>query len=210
MRVYTLEALLILLICYLIGAIPSAYILGKLVKNYDIRKHGSGNVGFTNALRVLGVVPGIITLLMDIGKGYVSVMFAEYTYNNLYPFSLELFLAVAGIVTVCGHIWPVYIGFKGGKGIAVGCGIFLKIALIPTLISTGVWIICVLLTNIVSISSITAVIALPILVILFKQPFVYAVISSMLAVVIVFMHRSNIKRLLKGEERKFIKKKKKQ
>lgn len=209
MPAYTFEASLVLLVCYLIGAVPSAYIMGKLVKNLDIRNHGSGNVGFTNALRVLGVVPGIITLLMDIGKGYLSVFFVEHTYNNLYPFSLEIFVAVAGIVTVCGHIWPVYIGFKGGKGIAVGCGIFLNIALIPTLITTGIWIFFVLLTNIVSISSIVAVISLPMIMMFFRKPVVYVFISVLLAAVVVFMHRSNIKRLLKGEERKFIKKKKK-
>jgi len=183
--------------------------MGKLLRNFDIRKHGSGNVGFTNALRVLGVVPGIITLIMDIGKGFLSVAFAEYTYNNLYPFSLEIFLAIAGIITVCGHIWPVYIGFKGGKGIAVGCGVFLKIALIPTLLSIGVWVLCVLLTNIVSISSIIAVIALPVIMIISKKPSVYVIISSILMAVIIIMHRSNIKRLFKGEERKFIKRKKK-
>ncbi|MCD6459251.1 glycerol-3-phosphate 1-O-acyltransferase PlsY [bacterium] len=209
MPAYTVEASLVLLVCYLIGAVPSAYIMGKLVKNLDIRNHGSGNVGFTNALRVLGVVPGIITLLMDIGKGYLSIFFVEHTYNNLYPFSLEIFAAVAGIVTVCGHIWPVYIGFKGGKGIAVGCGIFLNIALIPTLITTGIWIFFVLLTNIVSISSIAAVISLPMIMMFFRKPVVYVFISVLLAAVVVFMHRSNIKRLLKGEERKFIKKKKK-
>jgi len=103
--IHTFEAVLILFVCYLIGAIPSAYIMGKLLRNFDIRKHGSGNVGFTNALRVLGVVPGIITLIMDIGKGFLSVAFAEYTYNNLYPFSLEIFLAIAGIITVCGIVF---------------------------------------------------------------------------------------------------------
>ncbi|MDX9702486.1 MAG: glycerol-3-phosphate 1-O-acyltransferase PlsY [Candidatus Auribacterota bacterium] len=203
---------LYLLCGYLIGSIPPAYILGRIVKKIDIREHGSGNVGFTNALRVLGVVPGVTTLVIDIVKGFLPVWLIGYYglfVSGHCSIPVDVGMALCGIAVISGHNWPVYIGFKGGKGVATGCGVFLAIAPFSTLLTVSLWIIVLALFKIVSIASIIAVSVLPVIMILLHESPVIIMIAVVLAFVIVIRHRENIKRLLKGEERSFRKNKNK-
>ncbi len=202
--------MLYILTCYLIGSIPPAYILGRILKKTDIREHGSGNVGFTNALRVLGVVPGIITLVIDIAKGFLPIWcIRQYGWFVAERFGvpIDVSMALCGIAVIAGHNWPIYIGFRGGKGVATGCGIFLGMAPLSTLLVVLLWIIVLALTNIVSISSIIAVLALPGVMFLLHESPVIITIGAVLAIVTVARHHENIKRLIKGEERSFRKKK---
>lgn len=195
----------VLIFCYFLGAIPTAYLMGKLCRKIDIREHGSGNVGFTNAVRVLGTLPGIATLAVDIGKGFLAVWLAKI-YISFSPENdilLHLLYALAGIVSIVGHNWPVYIGFKGGKGVATGFGVFLALTPIPTLVIIGVWLLSVSITKIVSISSIISILILPLIVYFRGDNIVYVILSLAMAIVTVIRHRPNIQRLLRGEENKF-------
>lgn len=197
---------------YLIGSIPPAYILGRIIKKTDIRNHGSGNVGFTNALRVLGVVPGIIVLIFDIAKGFLPVWLIGYL--GLFAgtdgggVSVDLSMALCGIAVICGHNWPLYIGFRGGKGVATGCGIFLAMAPAATGLCILLWIIMMALSNIVSLSSIIAVSALPFIMLFVGESKIIIGIAFVLAIVTVVRHKENIRRLIRGEERTFLKRKK--
>ena len=197
--------LLVMTGCYLLGAVPTAFLMGKLCKNIDIREHGSGNVGFTNAVRVLGAFSGIVTLTVDIGKGFLAVWLAKIYISvpSDNAVLLHVLYALAGIISIVGHNWPVYIGFKGGKGVATGFGVFLALTPVPTLMVIGVWIISVSICKIVSISSIISILLLPIIIYFRGDSIVYIILSSVMALVTVVRHRSNIGRLMRGEENKF-------
>ncbi len=197
--------LLVMTGCYLLGAVPTAFLMGKLCKNIDIREHGSGNVGFTNAVRVLGAFSGIVTLTVDIGKGFLAVWLAKIYISvpSDNAVLLHVLYALAGIISIVGHNWPVYIGFKGGKGVATGFGVFLALTPVPTLMVIGVWIVSVSICKIVSISSIISILLLPIIIYFRGDSIVYIILSSVMALVTVVRHRSNIGRLMRGEENKF-------
>ena len=190
------------LLAYLIGSIPVAYIFGRVLKGLDIREHGSGNMGATNAFRVLGKGPGIVVLILDIIKGIIPVTLLANAFDLKDPWSLVL-IAVAAVV---GHNWTVFLGFKGGKGMATSLGVLiglavqflvLRIILLWVLI---VWLGLFLLFGYVSLASIVAAIVFPVLMVAFLEPLPLIMMSIILCVFIVFRHRSNIKRLAKGQE----------
>jgi len=191
-----------LVLTYLIGAIPTAYIFGRLLKGIDIRKHGSGNVGATNAFRVLGKGPGSAVLIIDILKGIIPTVVIA----NLFGFKDPLTLVFIGLVAVAAHNWTVFLNFKGGKGIATSLGVLIGLTIqIPglrpvLLIVLGVWLIIFLLVGYVSLASLFAAVALPISMVIVEAPFVLKVMSIVLCLFIVFRHRSNITRLLQGKE----------
>lgn len=191
-----------ILISYLVGSVPTAYIYGRLVKNIDIRQHGSGNVGATNVFRVFGRGPGILVLLLDILKGVISVTVVG-DFLGLNSVVDRILLAVA---VVCGHNWTVFLKFKGGKGIATSLGVLigltLKIAMIrPVLLFTLIiFLTCLFATGYVSLSSIVASVALPVIMILTNQTVEIVALGIIFCIFVVFRHRPNIKRLFSGQE----------
>lgn len=196
-----------IIISYLIGSIPTAYIFGRIVKGVDIRKHGSGNVGATNAFRVLGAGFGITVLLLDALKGLVCVSgLADYVLArgvNLNPLMLRV---VLGLTAVAGHSWTVFLNFKGGKGMATTLGVLVGLSIkfpvlrIILLAEVALWLAIFFSSRIVSLASIISAIAFPVFFIIFKQPPYLILMSFVLSLLIVFRHKSNISRLLRGEE----------
>jgi glycerol-3-phosphate acyltransferase PlsY len=204
--------LVAVIISYLLGSRPTAVWVGKIFHGIDVREHGSGNAGATNVIRVLGWTSGIPVMIIDIAKGW----FAAYLPILLHlagPGSAQLvnIQIITGLTSIVGHVYPVLAGFKGGKG--VGCTVGVLIALHPllTLSCLGVFLSVLLVTGYVSVASMSMGIAFPVLLFtLFDSPsFYFKIFSLIMAVVIIATHRKNIKRLLKGEESKFIKRKKK-
>ena len=197
-----LPLVLSVIIAYVIGAIPTAYIFGRLLKGIDIRQHGSGNVGATNAFRILGKGPGTVVLIIDIIKGVVPTTLVANTFGLTDP----LMLVVLGLIAVAGHNWTVFLNFKGGKGIATTLGVLIGLTIQipgirPVLLGTlGVWLVLFLVFGYVSLASIVASVALPILMVAFNAPFVIKLMSIILCLFIVFRHRTNIHRLIKGQE----------
>ncbi|MFP4621429.1 MAG: glycerol-3-phosphate 1-O-acyltransferase PlsY [Bacteroidales bacterium] len=190
---------------YLIGSIPSSIWIGRIFFNTDVREYGSGNAGATNTFRVLGTKPGIIVFILDLMKGFLAVKLAnlnpELISNPEYFLTLQLILGVAAIL---GHVFPLYVGFKGGKGVATLFGVILGISFIPTLIMAAVFFLVLFLTQYVSLSSITAGISFPILTLLiFNYDALPLIIFSMaIPVLIIFTHQKNIERLLNNTESK--------
>ena len=190
------------LLAYLIGSIPVAYIFGRVLKGLDIREHGSGNMGATNAFRVLGKGPGTIVLILDIVKGVIPVTLLANAFGLTDPLSL----VIIAVAVVAGHNWPVFLGFKGGKGMATSLGVLIGMAIqLPGLrivlgLATLTWLVLFLIFGYVSLASIAAAVALPILMVLFEAPFPMKVMAIVLCVFIVFRHSANIRRLSKGQE----------
>lgn len=199
------------LTAYLLGSIPSAVWAGRLFHGIDVREHGSGNAGATNVIRVLGWKTGIPVLLFDMAKGFLAAMLPRLF--NLAPqdsamlVNLQIF---TGLMAITGHVFPVFAGFRGGKGVAAMFGILLAIHPPVTLLCLGVFLVFFLSTGIVSIGSMAAGIAFPILLLtFFKTPSVFfRIFSVVVAVALLVTHRKNIQRLLKGEEKRLFGKKK--
>ncbi len=197
-----MKLVLALWISYFLGAIPTAYIAGRLLKDIDIRKHGSGNVGATNVFRVLGKGPGIVVLVLDILKGGVAVALVGdiFALNQVWH---RVFLA---LVVVAGHNWTVFLDFKGGKGIAASLGaligLTIKIAAIRSvlLFTLLIWLAVFLPTGFVSLASIAAAVFLPIIMALTNQTFPLVVLGVIFCIFVVLRHRPNIKRLWEGQE----------
>lgn len=194
---------------YLLGAIPSAYYAGKWFKGIDLRTVGSGNVGFTNALRTLGVVYSIPVLIVDIAKGSIAVLLAAI----FLPQSDWLPIA-NGLAAIIGHNWTIFLGFKGGgKGVATSAGVFLALAPVPFLNALIIFLLMLAVTRYVSLSSIMAALTLAVssgVFILLKhdsapttEVFIF---SIFVAFIIIVKHHSNIRRLIKGKEPKVGKK----
>ncbi|MFA5059005.1 MAG: glycerol-3-phosphate 1-O-acyltransferase PlsY [Candidatus Omnitrophota bacterium] len=196
-----LNIALSLIISYLIGSIPTAYIAGRL-KGIDIRQHGSGNVGATNAFRVLGKVPGSIVLLIDVAKGIIPVTLIgdAFGLEGVLP---RILLAICVVV---GHNWTIFLNFKGGKGMATSLGVLIGLtfeitAIRPVLgLSVLLWGIVFLSTGFVSLASVIAAVFLPVWMIVLKQSTELIVLGIIFCVFIVLRHRSNIERLLKNQE----------
>ncbi|HPP87150.1 MAG TPA: glycerol-3-phosphate 1-O-acyltransferase PlsY [bacterium] len=188
----------IVAICsYLIGSIPTAYIIGNLVKKIDIRNFGSGNVGATNVFRVLGARWGIITLILDMLKGFIPVYIVKKIFND--SFNEQL---ISGAFVVIGHIFTIFLKFSGGKGVASAAGFLLAFTPIETIFTLIVFIAVFAITHIVSLGSIIAAISYPIIIFFFKHPMKLQIFSIILALLIIVKHKKNIERLIKGEEKK--------
>ena len=194
MTTESLTGLAALVAAYLISAIPFGYLLVKAGRGGDIRTQGSGNIGATNAFRAGGKSIGIATLLLDIAKGALCVAVAGWATGS------REWEAAAAFVSVLGHCFPVYLRFKGGKGIATGCGAFGMLAPVPMAITLGVFLAALLITRMVSAGSIAAGVALP-LVILWLRPEPALLISvAAAALLVVARHRANITRIVMGGE----------
>jgi acyl phosphate:glycerol-3-phosphate acyltransferase len=200
-----------ILICYLLGSIPFGYILVLIFHCKDIRESGSGNIGATNVARSSPLL-GVFTLLLDAGKGCVAVVIAMVIYcnwNSEYPASesgIAVHAAIGALAAVCGHIFPVWLKFKGGKGVATGLGSFALLAPKASLLAIGVFIASLIIFRFVSLSSIISVATFPVLVWLLHEyhsaPLVIALIS-VCSLMIVLKHHQNIQRLMAGTEPRF-------
>lgn len=191
---------LLLSLSYLLGAIPTSYWVGKAFHGIDLRQHGSGNLGATNAFRVMGWRSAAPVMAVDILKGFVPVWFFPGWVDA--PFGWMLAFGGAAIV---GHMFSVWVGFKGGKGMATSAGVFLALAPWACLGALGVWLLVTFSTRIVSVGSIGAALALPVLVALLPHQGGRGVVAFTvaLAAFVIWAHRANVRRLLKGEEHRF-------
>lgn len=197
---------------YLLGSIPTAVWVSRLFHGIDIREHGSGNAGATNVIRVLGWKTGIPVLLVDVAKGWLAsslpVVFNLDAGGSSDMINLQI---LCGIAAITGHVYPVFAGFRGGKGVGTTVGVLLALNPLLTLLCLGLFIAVLLITGYVSVSSMSFGIAFPLfLFTLFGTPSViFKIFSVIMAVLLIFTHRSNIRRLMKGEESKFIRRKNK-
>jgi len=204
--------ILICLLAYSLGSIATAVWAGKIFHGLDIREHGSGNAGATNTIRVLGWVTGIPVLLIDIGKGFLAASLPPIL-KLAPPGSPELInmQIVTGVIAIIGHVFPVFAGFKGGKGVASTFGVLLALHPFVTLSCMVVFMVVLLISGYVSVSSIAAGISFPvILFMLFDTPStVFKTFSVFIALALLITHVKNIKRLARGEENRFLWKKNK-
>ncbi len=190
---------------YLIGSIPTGFLIARIFKGADIRSAGSKNVGATNVYRVAGKLPGFLTLLIDIGKGALVVtLVANFYYSFIQELDYDFYRVLIGLAAICGHIWPVFLKFKGGKGVATTIGVTSFLAPIELTLSLLVWLIVFIPTNYVSLGSIAFGISLPIFSIIFNQSIYIVLFCVTLCILNTYKHRENIIRLLKGEENKTI------
>jgi len=214
----------IIILSYLVGSIPTSIIISKLTRGIDIRDHGSGNAGGTNVMRVLGWKQGLLVIILDALKGAFAVVvvarlhYGGLPFQNISPFDdFTLVQIIAGIAAVIGHIWTVFAGFRGGKGIATALGMLIMIITVDMLVAVGIFILVVTISRYVSLGSILAALSIP-LTLIFREnilhdniqsystllPFVVAV-----SLLVLFTHRKNVMRLLNGTESKLSFKKKK-
>jgi glycerol-3-phosphate acyltransferase PlsY len=185
---------------YLLGAIPTSYLAGRLFRGIDLRDHGSRNLGATNLYRVLGWRYAIPVGLFDAAKGLIPVtLFAPRASSS------DLFALVCGLTAVVGHAFSVFVGFKGGKGVATAAGVMLGLAPIALAVATAVWAVLVFTTGYVSLGSIAAAAVFPVAVMLFDPPAEAGMLwlDVAVAAAIIWFHRGNIQRLLKGTENRF-------
>lgn len=192
---------------YLIGSVSPSIILGKLLKGIDIREHGSGNAGSTNAFRVLGKWAGITVLLLDIFKGYFAVKFISLLAGENTIISSTLIYILSGFAAVTGHVWTLFHSFKGGKGVNTATGVLLALIPIPTVLAAGIFLIALLITRYVSLGSMLASLSLPIILLIQRQrginvPLELIIFTLVISAFIIYTHRANIKRLMRGEENK--------
>lgn len=196
--------ILLVLFAYLLGSIPSAVWVSKRFYGIDIREHGSGNAGATNTFRVLGKNAGVIVMIADMLKGFIAVklsILSSYTWTSEPFVNLQVIL---GIAAVLGHIFPIWAGFRGGKGIATLFGMILGIQPLVAVSLVGVFMLMLLVTRYVSLSSISASIAFPLLILfIFREPELsYKIFAIGTAALVVLTHHKNITRLLTGSESK--------
>jgi acyl phosphate:glycerol-3-phosphate acyltransferase len=209
-----MSLMLLIIAAYVLGSIPTAVWVSKTFFGIDIREHGSKNMGASNTFRVLGTGWGIFVLLVDMGKAMVAVYLANYIHESAWLGNEKIFWKLMlGLTAVVGHIFPLFAGFRGGKGVACLFGIVLAIQPWTALISVGAFIVVVLLTKYISLGSLTAVVvfAASVLFAVKEQNIYFRWFAILSAVLIFSLHATNIKRLLKGTENKFnFKKRKKQ
>jgi glycerol-3-phosphate acyltransferase PlsY len=192
-----------IIVSYIIGAIPFSYILGKLFKGIDIREYGSGNVGATNLIRSVGKLPGLIALLLDALKGFIVVIFAAgFFYRPAALPSLPLFKCMLGLAVVFGHIWTVFLKFRGGKGVATAIGVFIGLAPLAMAFGLCIWGLSALIFRYVSLSSIIMAISLPVIMFILNKPNEYILFACLLGAFIIYRHRANISRIINGTEYK--------
>ncbi|MBN2665970.1 MAG: glycerol-3-phosphate 1-O-acyltransferase PlsY [Bacteroidales bacterium] len=200
--------LLVIVLAYLIGSIATAVWVGKIFHKVDVREHGSGNAGATNVIRVLGWKTGVPVLLIDVLKGWFAAMLPVFlNMADQGSAMLTNYQIIAGLATVVGHVYPVFAGFRGGKGVATIFGVLLAIHPLVTISCFGVFLCVFLISGYISLGSMTAGISFPVLLFFFfDTPSVYLkIFSVVVALALLYTHRHNISRLLKGEESKLIK-----
>ncbi len=191
--------LLTALIAYPAGSIPTGYIIVKCKTGQDIRNTGSGSTGATNVKRILGKKWFFTVMILDAIKGFIPVIFAKYLIQND---TMGLYAVIAAIFVIIGHAKPVFLGFRGGKSVASGVGTFLGLNFFVGISLALIWGVITYISKYVSLGSIIALICAPVLMYLFKNPLCYTIYALIAAIYIIYLHRENIKRLIKGCENK--------
>lgn len=199
--------IVIAIIAYAIGSISFSVILSKKMAGFDVRKKGSGNAGSTNVLRTVGKKAAALTLVCDILKGVVAILIAVLAGNIIKDLDRALLVQIASIAVVVGHTFPIFFGFKGGKGVATSLGILLMVNWQIGLICLVFALVIMALTRMVSAGSVLAAILFPILTLFIGQDYFivpgnYFIFSVIMALIVAFNHRTNIKRILSGKENK--------
>jgi acyl phosphate:glycerol-3-phosphate acyltransferase len=201
--------ILIVIIAYLFGSIPTAYLLYKIKKGDDIRKYGSGNVGGTNVIRTLGTGWGLFIIIVDMLKGFLAILAVYLIYPNDF-----VILGAVAVAVVLGHVFPVYIGFKGGKAISTTYGAIVGISSLPFIMEPtwlrtlpislvlGIWLLVFAITRIVSLGSLVAAASVPVCFYFTRYPIAVVIAGIISALLIFITHRENIKRLIRGEEKR--------
>ena len=187
---------IIAIISYLIGSIPSGLILGKTVWGVDLREYGSKNIGATNAWRTLGKTPGLIIFASDLCKGLIGVGIGMIFSDT------ALAMVLGGIMTIVGHSASIFLKFRGGKGVATGLGVIIMLMPSVSAIVFVVWLVIVLISKYVSLGSIVGAILVPILAFAFDKPAEFVIFGILAAIFVTYRHKSNIDRLLTGTENK--------
>lgn len=190
-------------VAYLIGSFPTSFILARRLKGVDIRQVGSGNAGATNVLRTVGKWPAVITLAVDLLKGFLAVTVVA---NLFYSFGIDLvyefYQGFIGLVVVCGHIWSVFLKFKGGKGVATTLGVALGITPIALVPAIFIWAAIFFVSSYVSLASILSLMLFPLIACFTGYSFYTVMFGTVICSISIYKHKDNIKRLLKGEESK--------
>ena len=200
---FSLTLIAVLLGAYLLGSIPFGIFMAKLFGGADLRRSGSGNIGATNVARVVGPLAGILTLLLDAAKGFFAVWLAARWMHGE-----ALAMVLAGLFAMLGHCFPIWLRFRGGKGVATAAGVFLALCPAAMLAGFMLFLLVVGFWRYVSLASIAAASALPLLIYLlwaphFAPPQSVTLTSLAIAILVIYQHRGNISRLLRGEEPKF-------
>jgi len=188
---------LLLIFAYLLGSVPTGIILAKTFSDVDPRQQGSRNIGATNIYRTVGKKLGVITLLGDILKGFVPVAIARGTLDSYF------WVGSVALVAFLGHLYPIFLKFKGGKGIATGLGVFLALSPFPTILSLVIFAAVVYKWRYISLGSLSATAAFPIVLAIFNPHPIYIPFAAVIGGLIFFRHRENIQRLMAGRESKF-------
>lgn len=188
--------ILLIIFAYLLGSIPTGLLLSKAVAGVDPRQKGSRNIGATNVMRTVGKGLGTMTLVGDALKGLIPVCLALLLERG------EAWVAAVGLAAFVGHCFPIYLGFKGGKGVATALGIFLPLTPLAVLVDCLFFASGYAITRMVSVGSLLAAVAMPVLVWLWEYPLPYLILSICVIVLIIFRHRENIQRLMKGREKR--------
>ena len=184
---------IVLVVAYLLGSIPFAYLAGRL-NGVDLRTVGSGNLGATNVFRTLGRTVGIVVMVLDIAKGAAAVLIAQWVVGGAW------WPIAAGALAILGHVFPVWTGFKGGKGVAVGAGALIGLVPAASGVLIVLWLLLVVLTRYVSVASIVCALAAAPLAWAFGAPWSYVAFIALAALFVIIKHRENIQRLLAGTE----------
>jgi len=200
---------ILLVLSYLLGSFPSSIVYGKVFRKVDVREHGSCNAGGTNAWRVLGWKIGLPVMLTDVAKGALASLVIARIPLGTIPLEFSTVALLCGVAALLGHVFPIYTGFRGGKGVATGAGMLLVNAPIPVACALGIFALTLVLFGKVSLASILAAMSLPVAVILIEKlttidyPILLLVLTIALALFILYTHRTNIQRLVRGEEKAF-------
>ena len=199
----------IIILSYLAGSLPTSIIAGKVLKSIDIREHGSGNAGATNVLRVLGWKAASVVGIIDLLKGFVATVYISGIAFGDVPVSHDIVRIAAGLSAVFGHIWTVFSGFKGGKGVLTVIGMFFGLSPVSVILCIAVASTVFMVTKYVSATSITGAVSLVMIVAIRKYLLMHDIgttlfiLTLLISVLIIFTHRSNIERLINGTEIKF-------
>jgi glycerol-3-phosphate acyltransferase PlsY len=207
--------IMLIVASYLLGAIPWSYVLGRALRGIDLRQHGSGNLGFSNAFRILGPQIGVPVLILDVAKGFIpahcfprilsggarAIVVPDATLSLI---SSADFGLLCGLAAIIGHMFPVYIGFRGGKGVATSMGVYLALTPKALLLTAAIALPVLIASHFVALGSLTGAVLLPIFIaILYRGMWILFAFTVVLSCLVIYAHRSNIRRLLQGTEHRF-------
>ena len=196
------QTIIFAIAAYIAGSTPFGKIIARYAARIDITKRGSGNIGATNVARELGMKWGIITLILDLFKGFVPVFVFSVFFSQAWP-THEIALAGIGICALLGHMFSIFLGFRGGKGVATALGVYLALSPLSCLCSLVLFIIIVAIWDYISLGSILSAAAMPLLLMLFGKPQALIIGSLIMALLICYKHKVNIQDLIRGQERRW-------